>query len=193
MRVTAAIFAVTLAGPALAEPLSGQAALGALFDPGSRQVVLSSRLDPREQAMVRLMVPLMERQLGRSLDYYGAIAMSPDEGFQSEASQSALNHHSVAAAERAARAACDANRKPGSRRCIVAARIVPRGYAARAVTLSSNATRALQERYAPAAGPKAMAISPSTGAFGVGAPQAALGTCQAGAGSAGDCSIVVRD
>lgn len=194
IRVSLTALAVALvAGAAGAEPVSGRAAADMAFEPGKSQVILSSRLDGQGQAMVRAMVPLMEQQLGRRLDYFGAIAMSPDEGFQSEASQSALNHHSIAAAERAALAACNANRASGARACIVAARIVPVGYAERPLTLSSSATRALRDTYTRARGPKALAVSGSTGAFAVGAPGDAVATCRAGARGANDCTIVVRD
>jgi len=184
---------VVAAGGAAAEPMTGAAAGALAFAPGTSSVTVSSRLGERDQAIVRALVPLMERQIGRSLDYYGAIAMSPDEGFQSEASQSALNHHSVAAADAAALGACNARRRAGSSPCVLAARILPRGYEARALTLSSAATRALTETYARARAPKALAISAATGAFGVGAPDAALATCRRGAGGVGDCTIVVRD
>lgn len=194
MTRMAMVAAMMLAGgAALAEPVSGRVAEGLAFAPGKSRVIVSSGLDAQGQGMVRLMVPLMEQQLGRKLDYYGAIAMSPDEGFQSEASQSALNHHSVASADAAALAACNANRKSGTRPCILAARIVPEGYEARPLTLSTNATRALRETYRRAGAPKALAASSATGAFGVGQPDAALETCRRAAGRANDCAIVVQD
>src|SRR6056297_3591283 len=108
-RLLVAVF-IMVTGPAAAEPVSGREAGRLLFDAGQSRVIVSSRLDERGQQMVRLMVPLMEQQLGRKLEYYGAIAMSPDEGFQSEASQSALNYHGVAAADAAALSACNATR-----------------------------------------------------------------------------------
>lgn len=191
-RLLVAVF-IMAAGSAAAEPVSGRDAGRLLFDAGQSRVIVSSRLDERGQEMVRLMVPLMEQQLGRKLDYYGAIAMSPDEGFQSEASQSALNYHGVAAADAAALSACNANRRSGTRGCILAARILPAGYEERSLTLSTNATRALRDTYARARAPKALAASVSTGAFAVGRPDEALAACQRSARGAGDCAIVVRD
>ena len=191
-RLLVAVF-IMVTGPAAAEPVSGREAGRLLFDAGQSRVIVSSRLDERGQQMVRLMVPLMEQQLGRKLEYYGAIAMSPDEGFQSEASQSALNYHGVAAADAAALSACNANRRSGTRGCILAARILPAGYEERGLTLSTNATRALRDTYARARAPKALAASASTGAFAVGRPDEALAACQRGARGAGDCAIVVRD
>jgi len=191
-RLLVAVF-IMVTGPAAAEPVSGREAGRLLFDAGQSRVIVSSRLDERGQQMVRLMVPLMEQQLGRKLEYYGAIAMSPDEGFQSEASQSALNYHGVAAADSAALSACNANRRSGTRGCILAARILPPGYEERGLTLSTNATRALRDTYARARAPKALAASASTGAFAVGRPDEALAACQRGARGAGDCAIVVRD
>jgi len=191
-RLLVAVF-IMVTGPAAAEPVSGREAGRLLFDAGQSRVIVSSRLDERGQQMVRLMVPLMEQQLGRKLEYYGAIAMSPDEGFQSEASQSALNYHGVAAADSAALSACNANRRSGTRGCILAARILPAGYEERGLTLSTNATRALRDTYARARAPKALAASASTGAFAVGRPDEALAACQRGARGGGDCAIVVRD
>ena len=191
-RLLVAVF-IMVTGPAAAEPVSGREAGRLLFDAGQSRVIVSSRLDERGQQMVRLMVPLMEQQLGRKLEYYGAIAMSPDEGFQSEASQSALNYHGVAAADAAALSACNANRRSGTRGCILAARILPAWYEERGLTLSTNATRALRDTYARARAPKALAASASTGAFAVGRPDEALAACQRGARGAGDCAIVVRD
>ncbi|MDJ1008566.1 MAG: 5-aminolevulic acid synthase [Paracoccaceae bacterium] len=194
MRVfLSTLMAVFAASALAAEPVTGRVATGLLFEPGTSRVITSSRLDSRGQAMIRVMVPLMEQQLGRKLDYYGAIAMSPDEGFQSDASQSALNYHSVAAADAAALAACNANRRSGTRPCILAARIVPESYAERPLTLSTNATAAVREVYARARSPKAVAASASTGAYGVGRPDAALATCRRGAAGANDCEIVIAD
>lgn len=194
MKVIGAVFAaLLLAWPVSAEPISGQAAAGLLFEPGTRSIQFSSKITDRQRAMVGVLVPLMEKQLNQTVQYYGAFAISPDEGFQAESSQSALNYHSVAAADRAALAACNARRKGGSRSCVLAARILPEGYQRQPLSLSTHATRAFQQTYARARGPKALAISSATGAFGVGTPEAALQTCRREAGSVNDCSIVIRD
>ncbi|MEO1239030.1 MAG: 5-aminolevulic acid synthase [Pseudomonadota bacterium] len=181
------------AGTAVSEPLSGQVAAGLLFETGTRSIQMSSRITERQRAMVGVLVPLMEKQLNQTVQYYGAFAISPDEGFQAESSQSALNYHSVAAADRAALSACNAKRKPGSRACVLAARILPESYSAQALTLSTRATSAFRQVYQRARAPKALAISAATGAFGVGSPEAALQTCQREAGGINDCEIVIRD
>ncbi|MEL7105407.1 MAG: 5-aminolevulic acid synthase [Pseudomonadota bacterium] len=194
MRLFNFALAVMLsAGAAKAEPMSGQAAAGLLFEPGTRSIQLSSKIADRQRAMVGVLVPLMEKQLNQSVQYYGAFAISPDEGFQADSSQSALNYHSVAAADRAALSACNARRKSGSAQCVLAARILPEGYKRQPLSLSTHATRAFRQTYRQARAPKALAISAATGAFGVGAPDAALQTCQREAGGVNDCAIVIRD
>ena len=194
MKMISVTFAVLmLAGAAVAQPMSGQSAAGLLFEPGKRSIQLSSKITDRQRAMVGVLVPLMEKQLNQTVQYYGAFAISPDEGFQAESSQSALNYHSVAAADRAALSACNARRKSGSRPCVLAARILPEGYRSQPLSLSTHATRAFQQAYTRARSPKALAISSATGAFGVGTPEAALQICRREAGSVNDCAIVVRD
>lgn len=176
-----------------AEPMSGQTASGMLFEPGTRSIQLSSRITDRQRAMVGVLVPLMEKQLNQTLQYYGSLAISPDEGFQAESSQSALNYHSVDAADRAALSACNAKRRSGSAQCVLAARILPQGYQRQPLSLSTHATRAFRQTYRRAQAPKALAISATTGAFGVGAPAAALQTCAREARGVNDCAIVIRD
>lgn len=176
---------------AAAQPMDGQTASAFLFQPGERVVQVSRNLGQTNRAMVEAMVPLMEQQIGGKLNYYGAIAFSPDEGFQSEASQSALNHHSVAAADAAALKACNAKRKAGTAACIVAARVLPKGFENRDFTLSTNATEAMRTTYRRASGAKALAVSPATGAYGVGSPDKALADCRSG--GATDCRVTVQD
>lgn len=122
--------------------------------------------------------------------YYGAIAISPDEGLMSEATVAAANYHDTAAAESAALAECDA-KKTGSSPCVIAALIRPEGHEARALQLSLDATVALRADY-PAKG-GALAISAMTGAWGIGVgAEAALASCALRPGAT-DCAVVVQD
>lgn len=190
------MLAAALAATAVAagaEPLTGREADRALFEPRDRVILKSERLDARNGALVDALVPLMEQQLNARLQYYGAIAFSPDEGFQAEASQSALNHHSPAAADRAALAACNARRAAAASGCVIAARILPPGYRPRDFTLSVSASEAMRRVYPRTAAPKALAISPLTGAFAIGSPAEVVALCNRDAGGAGDCMMVVRD
>lgn len=191
--IVVAAFAAFLGAAAGSEPISSAAAGDLLFDPDQRAIQVSSRIDDQQRAMVGVLVPLMEQQLNQKLTYYGALAISPDEGFQSNSAQSALNHHSVAAADRAALAACNAKRGSRAASCVVAARILPKGYEPRDLSLSSKATLAFETVYARARAPKALVISARTGAYGVGNPDEAMATCRRVARTVNDCAIVIRD
>lgn len=183
------VLAVLLGGAAAAEVLDTAAARAQLFPTRGQATQLSSRLSPADQATIRALIPLMETQLRAPVKYFGSIAFSPSEGLVSESLQGAFNHHSTEAADRAALAACDAAKSPGSAGCILAARILPRGYAPRPLTLSHDATLAFEKTFRKRRGPKAFAISPGTGGWGLGdSDEAALKAC-----GAGDCTIVVRD
>lgn len=124
--------------------------------------------------------------------YYGAIAISPDEGLMVVATVAAVNHHSTEAAEAAALKGCEAQRK-GKADCAVVALIRPEGFEPRALTLSSDASKAVAEHYKE---PGALAISPETGLFalaaGAGAGDAAVAACNEKAG-AGDCVVAFAD
>ena len=126
-----------------------------------------------------------------TLQYYGALAAPPSEGLQSEATRGAFNYHSIAAARAAARAGCDAARDGGTA-CAVVAEIVPRGYApGRGFSLNQDATRAVTTRAFPRAGSDAaIAISRSTGAWGLG-DGAAEAIARCAAEGAADCSVAV--
>ena len=125
--------------------------------------------------------------------YYGAIAFSPDEGIMVEATVAAVNHHSVEAAEAAALRDCNARRK-GKEPCAVAVVLRPDGWAARALQMSQAATEALRKDYGRT-GPRALAVSPSTGAFGLGAGEGAAEAAVIACATAGatDCAVVVAD
>ncbi|MEM9971133.1 MAG: 5-aminolevulic acid synthase, partial [Pseudomonadota bacterium] len=123
---------------------------------------------------------------------YSSIAYAPGEGLVGKGLQGAFNHHTPAAADRAALRACTAEKSRGSGACRIAARVLPRGYSARPLSLSSAATSAFSANYQRQRAPKALAISPSTGAWGIGAgDQAAVVACRRG--GARDCEIAIRN
>lgn len=188
---------VLLAGQALAEPIGGAEAEKILFDTRGQAIAMASDLSENDKSILRAVIDLAEKQLRQPLRWYSSIAYSPDEGLVSEALQSAANHHGVAAADRAALAACNASRKAGTRECRIGARVLPRGYEARPLELSLGATTAFHETYRKTRGERALAVSPSTGQFalatGAGAAAAAVAKCNATSQGAGDCETVIAD
>ena len=122
--------------------------------------------------------------------YYAALAMAPDAGLASEFTALAANYHDEENARAAALAACDANRGEVGAPCIVALVIRPEGWEpGRPLQLSAQATAALQNEYrALPRRSRVMAISPTTGRWGVGeGAEAALDAC-----GAPDCTPVIE-
>lgn len=169
-----------------AAPLTGAEAQALLYPAGGVAVELTGAgaLAEKDGQMLAM--------VAGGQPYYGAIAISPDEGLMVEATVAAVNHHTIAAAEAAALQGCEAKRK-GKAACAVVALIRPEGFESRALTLSADATRAVADHYAA---PGALAISPSTGLFalakGRGAGAAAIKACDEKAG-AGDCTLAFED
>ncbi len=173
----------------MAEPLTQRQAQNALFPIRGMSVFVSPDLSATDQEIIRRTIDLLGEQLGAPVKYYAAIAYSPDEGLMSEALQSAGNFHSVAAADAAAIAACNAARASGTQTCKVAGRVLPRGYEPRDLTLSFDATSSFRKAYRRAKSPKAFAMSEDTGAYGIGAgADAAIAAC-----GAADCEVVIAD
>lgn len=191
MAAAAAISAIAAAGGAAAQGIDGATAAGQLFPVNKVAVgIARGALKPDEVAVIR--------QVAGQQKYYGAVAISPDEGIMSEATVAAANHHSVGAARRQAIDSCNARRKKGSARCTIVADILPAGFAPRAFSLSRDATEGFGESYGDS-GERALAISPATGAWsiarGKGAARAAVKDCnrKAAANGARDCKLAVRD
>lgn len=194
MIVAALISFCVVVSAAGAEPMSGAAAQGQLFDTTGIGLQLAQRLSEKERATIKTLVPLIEQQTGTKAKFYGALAYAPDEGLISEALQGAFNFHSVEAADRAALAACSAAKRSTSGACALAARILPPGYKKRSISLSHDATRGFFEVYIPATGTKHFAASSSTGAWAL-APSlnGAMRACAQDTKGANDCSIVIKD
>ena len=181
------------AAPAAAQIQNGSAAEGQLFPTRGYAVQLNGSLSKGDQATVKALIPLMAEQMGQGVKYYATIAYSPDDGLVSEALQGALNYHSTQAADAAAIGACNRARK-GNRSCQIAARVLPKGYQSRALTLSLDATAAFNRTYQRKRRSKSFAVSTLTGAWGMGdSDSAAIASCARTAERASDCAVVIRD
>ena len=126
--------------------------------------------------------------------YYGAIAVSPKEGLMSEATVAAANYHSVEAASVAALAGCDAVRK-GDAPCVIVASIRPKGWEARSIQMSADATAAFRKDYGGKGA--ALAVSAATGTWGMAkgenAGEAAVAACAAKLVAANDCTVLIAN
>jgi len=115
--------------------------------------------------------------------YYAAMAIHPPSGLASDRTSLAANYHDEDNARAAALAACGAG-------CTVVMAIRPQGWQpGRALQLSAEATAALTGAYrALPRRARAMAISPATGQWGIGASRdEAVSAC-----GAPDCRAVIE-
>lgn len=193
-----AALAAVMTVPAGAQTMSGSAAEDIVFGTRGQAIALASDLSEQDKAILRKVIELAETQLRQPLSWYASIAYSPDDGLLQEPGPiSSANHHGVAAADRAALAACNAAKASGKSPCRIGARVLPRGYEARPLELSLGATTAFRETYRRARGEKALAISPASGQFavatGAGAAARATAECNSGSRGAGDCRVVIAD
>ncbi|NNE89636.1 MAG: 5-aminolevulic acid synthase [Silicimonas sp.] len=193
MRFVALSALLLTAFPAAAQVLDEKAAKAALFPVRGHVVQVSSKLSERDQQTVRALVPLMAEQLRQPVRYYAAIAYSPKDGLAHDSIQAAMNYHSIEAASDAAVTACNGARSKGAPPCQLAARMVPKRYQPRALTLSIDATAAFDKAYRKAKSPKAFAISNATGSWGMGSSDAAAVAACEKTGKPKDCRIVIRD
>lgn len=185
MIALAPIAALMLAAPVAAETLTGSKAKKQLFAADKSETVLvdPSPLPADQGALLA--------QVGATQPYYGAIAISPDEGLMVEATVAAANYHSIEAAAAAATADCDSKRK-GATACVVVAYIQPKGWKPREVQLSNDATKGFKEGYPRKGG--ALAVSQLSGAWGVGeGAEAAIAACAAKSPKATDCTVIIAD
>lgn len=180
-RLVLALLATLPALPALAEPVTGDAAAAMLYPPRGAEVEMApGDILPKDQAKMLEMV-------AKDQPYYAAIAISPEEGLMSEATMAAANHHTIEAASAAALAQCNAKKK-GAADCVVVATVRPEGWEARPLQLSSSAT----EDFANYSG--ALAISAATGAWGIGnSPDEAVAACAAKLEAATDCAVAIAN
>lgn len=174
---------LALSTPAVrAEPVTHAAAAGLIFATTTAEVEMTggdvlSKKDAKVLQTVAVAQP-----------YYGAIAISPDDGLMSEATVAAANYHDTDHASQVALSECDAKKK-GAKPCAIVALIRPEGWVARPLQLSSDATAALGANSSGV-----LAISAATGAWGMGADDAAaLADCAAKNPAATDCAVAVKD
>lgn len=183
-----AAFIMLNAGIVSAEAVTGKAAKKALFSGSKLEVQVQKQpFLTDDQAKILGSVAMQQ-------PYYGAIAVSPDEGLMSEATIAAANYHTVEAATVAALAECDAARK-GAASCVIVATVRPKGWEPRAVQLSSDASDAFRKEYGGTGG--ALAVSASTGTWataqGDNAAEAAISACMAKLKGVKDCSVIIAD
>ena len=183
-----AVLASGLAQVAMAEVLNGKAAKNALFAGSDVAVTVTKHSFLVDQQ------PQIIGSVASEQPYYGAIAVSPDEGLMSEATLAAANYHSVEAASVAALAGCDAARK-GAAPCVIVAVVRPKGWEARPLQLSADATAAFIKDYGGKG--SALAVSAATGTWGMAeganAAEAALAACAAKLTGQNDCAVIVID
>ena len=173
---------------AMADVLTGKAAKKALFTDSEVAVEVTKHSFLVDQQ------PQIVGSVASQQPYYGAIAVSPDEGLMSEATLAAANYHSVEAASVAALAGCDAVRK-GAAPCVIVALVRPKGWEARPIQLSADATVAFRKDYDGKGA--ALAVSAGTGTWGMAkgenASAAALAACSAKLTGPTDCTVIVMD
>lgn len=189
--------AALAAPPALAQDVFDARAAGRLlFNERRAELVAHPQpsVDPRLMALFE-----DRRQAAAFLDhvpYYGAIAVSPDQGLVEDAIVAVGNHHSFDSAATVALGRCEAQRPADTRACVIVAEIRPRRWRGRALQLSAGATAVFRREYRRARGERAFAISPTSGGYGIGqgagAAASAVAACNA-AGGVADCRVAISD
>lgn len=151
--------ATLLATAASAQTMGLRELRGMLYPKADAEVeILPKDYLPADQAALL-------RQVGAQQAYYGAIAISPDEGIMVQATVAAANYHNTDTASVAALRDCNAKRK-AARACEIVGYIRPAGWEPQPVQLSQAATQGFVEGFR-GNGPKAFAISPTTGEWGL--------------------------
>lgn len=182
--------AALLPGAVLAQVLPGAQVEGQLYAPEPAEVVVydTSVLSAEHVTIVT--------EIAQGQKYYAAMALAPDHGLMHQATVLAANYHDVAAARVAALRECDSLREGGAP-CLIVLEVRPAGWSARGVQLNADATVAFARDYLPARAPKAMALSPATGQWGLGQGAAAAddarAACAAAAAPADDCAVRIAD
>ena len=151
------------------------------------EVIPNGALSPQDQAFLQL--DAFQDQLAASIPYYGAVAMAPGMGLQSEATVAGANFHDEENARAFALAGCEEARRSGPD-CVIVMVIRPEGWqAGRPLQLNTEATAALRGEFRRMGRPRAMAISDATGQWGIGESQeTAVANC-----GQDDCRVVVQD
>jgi len=156
--------AFAIAAPALAQELPNlrEARRLVFAEDGAveGEVILHDSLSETDVAILN--------QLVETQAYYAAIAIAPEMGLASEATIAAANYHDEANARTAALAACNEARTSGPA-CVVVLVIRPEGWEpGRPLQLSTDATAALRGDFRRLGRNRVMAISDTTGQWGIG-------------------------
>ncbi len=156
--------AFAIAAPALAQELPNlrEARRLVFAEDGAveGEVILHESLSETDVAILN--------QLVQTQAYYAAIAIAPEMGLASEATIAAANYHDEANARTAALAACNEARTSGPA-CVVVLVIRPEGWEpGRPLQLSTDATAALRGDFRRLGRNRVMAISETTGQWGIG-------------------------
>lgn len=156
--------AFAIAAPALAQELPNlrEARRLVFAEDGAveGEVILHDSLSETDIAILN--------QLVQTQAYYAAIAIAPEMGLASEATIAAANYHDEANARTAALAACNEARTSGPA-CVVVLVIRPEGWEpGRPLQLSTDATAALRGDFRRLGRNRVMAISETTGQWGIG-------------------------
>lgn len=151
------------------------------------EFIPNAALSATDSAMLQM--DLFQAQIGASVPYYGAVAMAPGMGLQSEATVAGANFHDEENARAFALDGCEELRRGGPA-CVVVMVIRPEGWEpGRSLQLNTEATAALRGDYRRMGRPRAMAISDITGQWGIGESEAAaVSDC-----GQDDCRVVVVD
>lgn len=174
-------------GTVLADPLPGAAAQALLYAPDQVEIAVydASMLSQQERDAIT--------QVARMQQYYGALALAPDEGI-SGAAVLAGNFHDTASARSTALAECNAKRS-GGRACVIVLEVRPAGWEQRALQLNAVATEAFTTSYMTLQAPRAFAVSDTTPGWGSAGGEAAVQEAldQCAEAGATDCRIVSAD
>lgn len=191
-RLAGAALALTAAAlPVLAQDLPNMREARRLtFAPNGAvevEYIPNDAISAEDRALLQL--DLFQTQLAASVPYYGAVAMAPGMGLQSEATVAGANFHDEENARAFALAGCEEARRAGPD-CVIVLVIRPEGWEpGRALQLNTEATAALRGAYRQLGRPRAMAISDATGQWGIGeSEETAVANC-----GQEDCRVVVRD
>ncbi|MEO8241216.1 MAG: 5-aminolevulic acid synthase [bacterium] len=178
-------FVLLSATSALADPIASKDAAKLLFAPQGAQAVINkdAGLKPAES---KALATVLAGQ-----PYYAAAAFSPGDGLMSEATQLAGNYNDVDNASAVALAQCNKVKK-AKQPCVIVATSYPKGWKARPLQLSSDATAGFKSLYP--AGSGAMATSAATGAWAIkGTAVEAIAACKASEKKPKDCVVVIQN
>lgn len=151
-------------------------------DAGAEVEILDKDYLPADQAALL-------KQVGVQQPYYGAIAISPDEGIMVQATVAAANYHNTETASVAALRDCNAKRK-AERACEIVGYIRPEGWQQQPVQLSQAATEAFMDDFGGRRA-QAFAISPTTGEWGL--AEGGDAVTQAVTACGADCQVLIQN